>query len=311
MAAADPEVTVILIDNSERVLMHSEIYEAQQEAIKFYCKTKFKCNPENNVGLMPMAKHHALMVSPTRDLSKILRFLDIDVCYMGEVEAIRGIHGACSILSKSPLHMKKRILMFVGGPINMHIGDEDEYGNYLKHQGVALDVVNFFLVDIAFACSSLLFGEYCYARRELGELVTIVNDNGNSHIVDVKDESSVIKILSDSILKDHLHYIEKKTAADAEASRIQFVKPESKNESAADDEYFQAPGTEYVKQYPAKKTPHIDSKIREDLSRCRIGKQGLDPSHNEKNQKPMLKQVLELSHNDKNRFKLLQNMLEE
>nr|XP_043635103.1 uncharacterized protein LOC122606210 [Erigeron canadensis] len=169
--------------------------------------------------------------------------------------------------------------------INLQMGDDKSHGANLKRLGVALDVVNFYIVNLdykAFAQASILTDKYRYARKELGALVTAANNNDNSHIVDIADVTSVVKILSDSsILKNNLHYLENKAAADAEhVKRTQFDKPEL-NKIAANYEYVQA-----------KKTPRIDYKVREDLSRCRIYKQG----------------GLELSHNDSNRFQPLRNL---
>nr|XP_043615251.1 26S proteasome non-ATPase regulatory subunit 4 homolog isoform X2 [Erigeron canadensis] len=232
MAEPIPEFTVICIDNGRRAVYCEEVYHAQVKAARLYCKTVLKCDPKNIVSIITMSSlGFGVLVHPTSDLEQIMSALRYVPCQgEGETEVQWALASACATFSSAPSDMNKRLLMFIGSTISLHLSEASSYGKKLKESGVAVNIFNFFRLKIDSPYfnpkSSVLEGNYHYGRAELDLLLATVNDDGYSHIVDIvyDYESSVIDHLRKSILKDHDHYLKKKAAIDNE-----------KNKSAADE----------------------------------------------------------------------------
>nr|XP_043614298.1 26S proteasome non-ATPase regulatory subunit 4 homolog [Erigeron canadensis] len=218
-----PEATMICLDDSACLRGH-RWSKAQFVAVKVYCELKFKCNPENRVGLLGMGSFKfGPTLSPTNDMNSIILYLEDMYLYnYGERADFYDAMGAAASKLWDFARIKRRILAFVGSPINMHWSYTKPLGEQFKDCGVALDVVNFFImkkishrVEYGTGAHELLYGTYHYGREQLGELVELINTDGNCHIVDMEDvnETSIGRKLQRSrILRKSVRYLVKRKA---------------------------------------------------------------------------------------------------
>nr|GFD48897.1 hypothetical protein [Tanacetum cinerariifolium] len=91
--------------------------------------------------------------------------------YDGKLDLCRGICMSLSIMEehKWRVFKHKRLLFFVGGPSKIPPYSAKSAGDTAKQMGVAVDVVNFFLLE-----------NYNYCRTSLVKFVDAANHNGNS-----------------------------------------------------------------------------------------------------------------------------------
>lgn len=222
---------MICLDDSSCLRGH-RYSKAQFQAVKVYCEIKFQCNPENRVGLLGMGSFKSgRTLSPTNDLSSIISYLeDMQRYNYGDradfYDAMRTAASELFVIA----YMKRRILVFVGSPINMHWSETKPLGKIFKDYEVTLDVVNFFVmkeishrVEYGTDTYELLYGPYHYGREQLGELVELINTDGDSHIVDMEDENetSIGKRLQRSrILRKSVRYLIKRDTKKAKQNGV-------------------------------------------------------------------------------------------
>nr|GEU32606.1 hypothetical protein [Tanacetum cinerariifolium] len=113
-----------------------------------------------------------------------LKFLRI-IRYEGKLDLCRGISMSLSIIMqhKWRVFKHKRLLFFVGGPSKIPPYSAKSAGYTAKQMGVAVDVVNFFLLE-----------NYNYYRTSLVKFVDAANHNGNSYIKHIPPASSLAAI---------------------------------------------------------------------------------------------------------------------
>jgi len=139
------ESTVICVDNSDYMRNGDFLptrLQAQQDAVSLICHSKIRSNPENNVGLLTLAKPEVL-ATLTTDVGRILSKLH-QVQPKGYINLCTGIRIAhLALKHRQGKHHKMRIVIFVGSPI---LDDEKEItklAKKFKKEKVCVDVVNF------------------------------------------------------------------------------------------------------------------------------------------------------------------------
>ncbi|XP_071701973.1 uncharacterized protein [Rutidosis leptorrhynchoides] len=177
----EKEAIVICIDNSEYMkhLDNRYSYNLQLNCVRSYCRAKFKSNPKNAIGLVAMGRE-MYPFEPTCDLDKILHQIKHSLgagSEGGKLDFTGSVIESELILSDySDDKYLKRIIIFVGGPINLGIEQTVAFGKGLKKDGVAVDVVNF--------CPKEWNNGYWV--RVFDAFVAAANNNNNSHIKHVR-----------------------------------------------------------------------------------------------------------------------------
>ncbi|KAL9689539.1 hypothetical protein QQ045_009925 [Rhodiola kirilowii] len=170
------EATMICVDNSEWMRngdYSPTRFQAQADAVSLICGAKTQSNPENTVGVMTMAgKGVKVLVTPTSDLGKILACMH-GLEIGGEMNLAAGIQVAqLALKHRQNKKQQQRIIVFAGSPVKHDKKSLEMIGRKLKKNSVALDIVE--------------FGEEDDEKHEkLQALLTAVNNNDNSHIVQV------------------------------------------------------------------------------------------------------------------------------
>ncbi|GKD09188.1 26S proteasome non-ATPase regulatory subunit 4 [Tanacetum coccineum] len=104
------------------------------------------------------------------------------IMYGGDLDLCRGVSMSLSIINQHTFK-HKRLLFFVGGPSKIPPYSAKASGYTAKQMGVAVDVVNFFLLE-----------NYNYCKTSLDKFVAAANNNGNSHIKHIPPASSYTEI---------------------------------------------------------------------------------------------------------------------
>ncbi|GKE54988.1 26S proteasome non-ATPase regulatory subunit 4, partial [Tanacetum coccineum] len=153
------EVTLIVVDNSWFMWSAASLgaYYNQLEAIELYCHAKLET-----------------CIKVLNSFSCIMYGGDLDLC--------RGVSMSLSIINQHTFK-HKRLLFFVGGPSKIPPYSAKASGYTAKQMGVAVDVVNFFLLE-----------NYNYCKTSLDKFVAAANNNGNSHIKHIPPASSYTEI---------------------------------------------------------------------------------------------------------------------
>jgi len=146
--------------------------QAQQDAVNLVCHSKTRSNPENNVGLLTLAKVEVL-ATLTSDAGRILSKLH-QVLPEGTINILTGIRIAhLALKHRQGKNHKMRIVAFVGSPIEAEEKELIKLAKRLKKEKVTVDVV-------------------CFGEQEVNNelLTTFINtlngkDGGGSHLVTV------------------------------------------------------------------------------------------------------------------------------
>jgi len=171
------EQVIICVDNSEH--MRNGDYNptrmiAQQEAANLICGAKTQQNPETTLGILSMAgKSPVVQVALTTDLGKLLASLS-------SVQIQAATHFSLS-MRVAQLALKRRvsdqgtpnrrIIVFVGSPLQESQDELVELGLRLKKNNIAVDVVN--------------FGEESVNTSKLDAFINSVVSDDNSHLVTI------------------------------------------------------------------------------------------------------------------------------
>jgi len=116
--------------------------QAQQDAVSLICHSKIRSNPENNVGLLTLAKPEVL-ATLTTDVGRILSKLH-QVQPKGYINLCTGIRIAhLALKHRQGKHHKMRIVIFVGSPIDDEDKEIIKLAKKFKKEKVCVDVVNF------------------------------------------------------------------------------------------------------------------------------------------------------------------------
>ncbi|KAI0666169.1 hypothetical protein C8Q78DRAFT_1157260 [Trametes maxima] len=192
------EATLIVVDNSEYMRngdYHPNRFQAQSDAVTTLFQTKVDSNPENTVGFMTMAaKGPEVLVTHTKDLGQILGAIHSSQDKIGGVADIPTAIAVAQLALKhrSNKHLRQRIVVFVGSPLEGQGADEKymvRLAKKLKKNNVAVDFVAF--------GDGIEEGE----RSVLRTFVDNANSGDNSHYLAVPPGTH---LLSDMILNSPL-----------------------------------------------------------------------------------------------------------
>lgn len=169
------ESTMICVDNSDYMrngdFLPSRL-QAQQDAVNLVCHSKTRSNPENNVGLLTLAKVEVL-ATLTSDVGRILSKLH-QVQPNGEINLHTGIRIAhLALKHRQGKNHKMRIVAFVGSPVASEEKELVKLAKKLKKEKVNVDLVS--------------FGEDSINSEVLTTFVNTLNgkDGTSSHLVTV------------------------------------------------------------------------------------------------------------------------------
>jgi len=137
---------MICVDNSDYMRNGDFVptrLQAQEDAVNLICHSKTRAHPENNVGLILMAKSPEVLCTLTSDVGRILSKLhqvgpdgNIKLC-----SAVRVAHLA--LKHRQGKTHRMRIIAFVGSPIIDEDKDIVKLAKKLKKEKVNVDVINF------------------------------------------------------------------------------------------------------------------------------------------------------------------------
>ncbi|KAF0979695.1 hypothetical protein FDP41_001363 [Naegleria fowleri] len=168
------EQCMICIDNSE--WMRNGDYApsrlgAQVEAANLICGSKTQSNPETTIGVLTMAEENpSVKVAPTTDLGKLLSSLS-SVEIGGKLQFSKALQIAYLVLKNRAPDQgtpNRRLVIFVGSPIEENKDDLVKLGLRMKKNNVACDVIN--------------FGEVQENTAKLEAFINAVNRDDNSRM---------------------------------------------------------------------------------------------------------------------------------
>mmetsp|Transcript_49163 Transcript_49163/g.81728 ORF Transcript_49163/g.81728 Transcript_49163/m.81728 type:complete len:370 (+) Transcript_49163:81-1190(+) len=169
------EAALLCIDNSEWMRNGDYVpsrFEAQEEAVRIIAQTRTDANQENSVGMLTMAgKSPELLVALGQDPMKIFHALP-----KVKIEADSHLLDSLKVAQLCLRHrnnkrQRQRIISFVGSPIAADKKDLTTLGRQLKKNNIALDIIS--------------FGEVFENQDKLEALYQAVNNNDNSHLIEV------------------------------------------------------------------------------------------------------------------------------
>ncbi len=118
---------------------------AQQDATNLLCGRKTQSNPETTVAILTMAgSSPSVQVALTTDLGKLLSSLS-QVKISGKINFSTSIKVAQLALKRrsSEQSSNKRIVAFIGSPLEETREELDKLGLRLKKNNIAVDVISF------------------------------------------------------------------------------------------------------------------------------------------------------------------------
>ncbi|XP_023025366.1 regulatory particle non-ATPase 10 isoform X2 [Leptinotarsa decemlineata] len=169
------ESTMICVDNSDYMRNGDFVpsrLQAQQDAVNLVCHSKTRSNPENNVGLLTLAKVEVL-ATLTSDVGRILSKLH-QIQPDGEINLHTGIRIAhLALKHRQGKNHKMRIVVFVGSPVENEEKELVKLAKKLKKEKVNVDLIS--------------FGEDALNSEILTNFVNTLNgkDGTSSHLVTV------------------------------------------------------------------------------------------------------------------------------
>ncbi|KAL0591052.1 26S proteasome non-ATPase regulatory subunit 4 [Plecturocebus cupreus] len=194
------ESTMVCVDNSEYMRNGDFLptrLQAQQDAVNIVCHSKTRSNPENNVGLITLAKYAGqrrrgldsdceVLTTLTPDTGRILSKLHT-VQPKGKITFCTGIRVAhLALKHRQGKNHKMRIIAFVGSPVEDNEKDLVKLAKRLKKEKVNVDIIN--------------FGEEEVNTEKLTAFVNTLNgkDGTGSHLVTVPPGPSLADALISS-----------------------------------------------------------------------------------------------------------------
>lgn len=181
------EAVMICIDNSDYCRNGDYLptrFASETDAVNLVCGAKTQQNPENSVGILTTAGDRVeVVITPTTDLGRMVSEL-AKIMVGGNSDLLRAIQTAqLALKHRQNKNQKQRIIAFVGSPVQATDKELETLGKNLKKNNVSLDLVS--------------FGEVEDNAPKLEKLLTAVNSNETSHIVEVPVGP---KLLSDVLL---------------------------------------------------------------------------------------------------------------
>nr|XP_046218515.1 26S proteasome non-ATPase regulatory subunit 4-like isoform X1 [Oncorhynchus gorbuscha] len=187
------ESTMVCVDNSEYMRNGDFLptrLQAQQDAVNIVCHSKTRANPENNVGLISMAKFDCsnceVLTTLTPDSGRILSKLHA-IQPKGKICFCTGIRVAhLALKHRQGKNHKMRIIAFVGSPVEDSDKDLVKMAKRLKKEKVNVDIIN--------------FGEEEFNTEKLTAFINTLNgkEGTGSHLVTVPPGPSLADALLSS-----------------------------------------------------------------------------------------------------------------
>ncbi|XP_029591753.1 26S proteasome non-ATPase regulatory subunit 4 isoform X3 [Salmo trutta] len=187
------ESTMVCVDNSEYMRNGDFLptrLQAQQDAVNIVCHSKTRANPENNVGLISMAKFDCsnceVLTTLTPDTGRILSKLHA-IQPKGKICFCTGIRVAhLALKHRQGKNHKMRIIAFVGSPVEDSDKDLVKMAKRLKKEKVNVDIIN--------------FGEEEFNTEKLTAFINTLNgkEGTGSHLVTVPPGPSLADALLSS-----------------------------------------------------------------------------------------------------------------
>ncbi|XP_020356332.2 26S proteasome non-ATPase regulatory subunit 4 isoform X1 [Oncorhynchus kisutch] len=187
------ESTMVCVDNSEYMRNGDFLptrLQAQQDAVNIVCHSKTRANPENNVGLISMAKFDCsnceVLTTLTPDSGRILSKLHA-IQPKGKICFCTGIRVAhLALKHRQGKNHKMRIIAFVGSPVEDRDKDLVKMAKRLKKEKVNVDIIN--------------FGEEEFNTEKLTAFINTLNgkEGTGSHLVTVPPGPSLADALLSS-----------------------------------------------------------------------------------------------------------------
>ncbi|XP_071703397.1 uncharacterized protein [Rutidosis leptorrhynchoides] len=163
---------MVCIDNSRWMKMKLDPvnykYLLQSNCAKLYFRAKLKSNPKNAIGIVTMGSEHDIReLLPTSNVFEIMSHIKYGYRRGGDLNFLEVLLFCLLPKFKGIL---KRILFFIGGPLNKGLEEASfvAIGKKLKEEGIALDVINFCVEEEVI--------------RGLDAFVAAADNNNNSHI---------------------------------------------------------------------------------------------------------------------------------
>ena len=129
-----------------------------------------------------------VLVTPTNDLGKVLNSVH-GITIQGEINLITGIQVAhLALKHRQNKHQRMRIVVFIGSPVLDEEKELLKVGSKLKKCNVAIDIVS--------------FGSCKDNERKLDSLLSTVNKNENSHLINVPRGQSI----ADTLIATHIFH---------------------------------------------------------------------------------------------------------
>ncbi|GKA83328.1 26S proteasome non-ATPase regulatory subunit 4 [Tanacetum coccineum] len=169
-----------------------DMFKTQFEAIRLYCRAKFKSNPKTRAGVATLGCGVDLWPgSPDSDIEHFLTHTLEHIPWGGEFSILMGLQRSqlgFARFDPEGEDIKRRMLVFVAGPCHGYLTEYIlKIGKRLKVNNIALDVVSFPHKDQEFdALKTITLRSFVAAAN---------NKDNNSHFARVPCHSSVQKIL--------------------------------------------------------------------------------------------------------------------
>ncbi|CAG9854671.1 unnamed protein product [Phyllotreta striolata] len=137
-----PEIIYLIVCCEFTNILSNCRLQAQQDAVNLVCHSKTRSNPENNVGLLTLAKVEVL-ATLTSDVGRILSKLH-QVQPQGEINLYTGIRIAhLALKHRQGKNHKMRIVAFVGSPVINEDKELAKLAKKLKKEKVNVDIISF------------------------------------------------------------------------------------------------------------------------------------------------------------------------
>lgn len=220
------EAVMICMDNSDWMRNGDFLptrLQAQNEAVNSIAVSKTNSNMESTVGVMTMAKRVQVLLTPSRDLGRLMNAIEEEVKCGGVCNFIAALKTASLALkNRQNKNQAQRIILFVGSPVEHDKNELIKLAKAFKKNAVAVDVINFGAENT--------INENA---EKLEAFVSAVKTNDNSHLINIPQNPMIPLselILNSPIMVDSS--APSSSGAAREANLVQGVDPNQDPELA-------------------------------------------------------------------------------
>jgi 26S proteasome regulatory subunit N10 len=186
-----PETTLLCIDTSD-YMRNGDYYPnrmiATIETANLLVCSKIEQNPENTVGLLAMGgKKCNMCETPTQNIDKImLSIFAIGNCKIGgKMQFANSLQIANMGLSHFSLNSTRRIIMFLGSPVNESLEKLEKIAKTLRKNDIAIDIIALGVQE---------------NKPLLKKFINIASKNNNSHFLYIEPKSDVVSTVLNSVI---------------------------------------------------------------------------------------------------------------